>query len=180
MAQRSNYSPRQDLNVVNVLGHLSKDAEMFQAGNNNVVEFRIAINNAGPDGQGTWVEKPATFIQCTWWGKRAEAALDYLVKGKQVLIQGKLILDEWEDENKQLHSMHKIGVQNVQLLGGTRTDEPQEAAPARGRQPVRRAGQATEQVAPARTAARTRRAVRRAEQQAQPVGPIQLDDEAPF
>ena len=58
------------------------------------------------------------FIDITFWGKLAEIANQYLRKGSQVLVEGRLMFETWQDQNGQNRSRHSITVENMQMLGG--------------------------------------------------------------
>jgi single-strand DNA-binding protein len=59
------------------------------------------------------------FIDCSCFGKGAEVINTYCQKGKQLLVEGRLKLDVWEDkQGGGKRSKHSIVVENFQLMGG--------------------------------------------------------------
>lgn len=105
-----------DQNTVVVLGRITKDVELKQAGQSTVANFSIANNRVyAVNG----VKKEETnFFDCEVWGKLAEILKQYGTKGKQVLVTGKLQQKRWEDSDRKQHYKIIIRVDNLQLLGG--------------------------------------------------------------
>ena len=58
------------------------------------------------------------FIDITVFGRAAETANQYLRKGSQVLVEGRLSLNQWTDQTGQKRSKHEIIAENVKFLGG--------------------------------------------------------------
>ena len=114
-----------DINRVILVGRLVKDAELKYVGESAVCRFSIAVNRSRRDQSGNWVEE-AYYFDLTWWGKGAEGASRYLVKGKQVAIDGSLRMDKWTDQNGNQRSKVEIFCENLELLGGRETQEPGE------------------------------------------------------
>lgn len=56
------------------------------------------------------------FIDIVFYGKSAEIANTYVEKGKKLLIEGKLVLDQWEDSNNQKRSKHSLAVESFEFL----------------------------------------------------------------
>jgi single-strand DNA-binding protein len=105
-----------DINSVVIVGRLTRDAEMrYTNGGLAICKFSIAVNRRKRSGE-QWVDE-ASFFDISYFGKAAEAVHQYLVKGKQVAIQGELRQDRWEQEG-QKRSKVEIAAQSVQLLGG--------------------------------------------------------------
>jgi single-strand DNA-binding protein len=77
----------------------------------------------------TWQEE-GHFFNCVLIGKRAEALAQYLVKGKQIGIQGELRQNRWEQDG-QPRSRVEIFINDIQLLGGRGSDQRSDAGPSR-------------------------------------------------
>jgi single-strand DNA-binding protein len=105
-----------DINHVVLVGRLTRNAELKYTNNGGAVsKFSIAINQRRKkDDQ--WVDE-AHFFDIVLWGKTAESLNQYLVKGKQVGIEGQLRQNRWEQEG-QARSKVEIFATNVMLLGG--------------------------------------------------------------
>jgi single-strand DNA-binding protein len=105
-----------DVNHVILIGRLTRDAELkYTSGGMAVCKFAIAVNKRRKQGE-QWVEE-ANFFDIVLWGKTGEALNQYLVKGKQVAVEGELHQNRWEQDG-QSRSKIEINANNVQLLGG--------------------------------------------------------------
>jgi single-strand DNA-binding protein len=105
-----------DINHVILLGRLTRDAELKVLTNGQAVcKFSIAVNRRKKSGE-QWVDEP-NFFDIVLWGRQGETLSQYLVKGKQVAIDGELRQDRWEQDG-QNRSKVEIIANNIQLLGG--------------------------------------------------------------
>lgn len=104
-----------DINHVVLIGRLTKDAELrYTSSGMAVANISLAINQRRKrDNQ--WVDE-AHFFDAVVWGKQAEAISQYLVKGKQIALEGQLRQNRWEQDG-QKRSRVEISANNVQLLG---------------------------------------------------------------
>ncbi len=121
-----------DINHVVLVGRLTRNAELKYTNNGAAVsKFSIAINQRRKkDDQ--WVDE-AHFFDIVLWGKSAESINQYLVKGKQVGVEGQLRQNRWEQDG-QARSKVEIFATNVMLLGSGGGGGPRGAgAPAEGR-----------------------------------------------
>lgn len=106
-----------DYNHVGITGRLTRDATLktLQSGN-SVAEFGLASNRKFKDKEET------TFVDVTLWGRQAESLSEYLVKGKNVVVGGRLRLETWEVDG-QKRSKLSINADTVDFLsGGDRTE----------------------------------------------------------
>lgn len=83
------------INVVVISGNVTRDPELRQAGGAQVLEFGVCVNDRRRNDSGEWVDVP-NFIDCTVWGKRAEALSRMLRKGSQVTVEGRLHWRQWQ------------------------------------------------------------------------------------
>ena len=114
-----------DLNHVILIGRLTQDAELKYTQNGYAISsFSIAVNRSRKNGE-QWVEE-ANFFEVSLFGKSAENLKPYLVKGKQVAIDGELRQDRWESEG-QKRSKVVIVANSVQLVGGNNGTNGQSA-----------------------------------------------------
>ena len=105
-----------DVNHVILIGRLTRDAELkYTANGQAVCKFSLAINRRKKSGE-QWVEEP-NFFDVVLWGRQGETLNQYLVKGKQIAVDGELRQDRWEQDG-QNRSKVEIMANNVQLLGG--------------------------------------------------------------
>lgn len=113
------------LNEVRLIGNLTKDPESRAAGQSTIANFSIAVNRRWTAGDGTKKEE-VSYFDCEAWNKTGELVMNYLKKGRSVLVGGRLQQDRWEDKDGGKRSKIKIVVENVQFLG----QKPEEGAPA--------------------------------------------------
>ena len=106
------------LNKVILIGNLTRDPEIKHTAKGNVVaEFGLAVNRSFTSDQGEKREE-VTFIDVSAWGKTAQLAGQDLAKGRQVLVEGILQLNTWDDKQTgQKRSKLSVVVENLQFLG---------------------------------------------------------------
>jgi single-strand DNA-binding protein len=105
-----------DVNHVILVGRLTRDAELkYTPSGFPISTFSLALNRNKKNGD-QWVEE-AHYFDVELFGKSAESLKTYLVKGKQIAVEGELRQDRWEQDG-QKRSKVKIAASNVQLLGG--------------------------------------------------------------
>jgi single-strand DNA-binding protein len=106
-----------DLNHIDMIGRLTRDAEIkYTKANLCIANFAIAVNDMKKENN-SWVDE-VSFFDCTLFGKTAENIGKYLLRGKQVGIEGKLRQERWTNSEGEKRNRVKINVQTVQLLGG--------------------------------------------------------------
>jgi single-strand DNA-binding protein len=106
-----------DLNQCQFIGRLGKDPEQrFMSNGDAVASFSIAV------GWKTKEKEGAEWVNITAFGKLAEICTQYLTKGSQVFIQGRMKTDEYEKDGIKLYST-KIVAEKLQMLGG-KSDRP--------------------------------------------------------
>lgn len=111
-----------DLNSINIVGRLTKDCELsYTTGGTAVGKFSIACNRMKLKDNSV----PVDYFDVELWGKQAEALKQYLVKGKQVAINGRIKQDRWQGQDGKSHSKVSIVADTVQLIGGVKADAPQ-------------------------------------------------------
>ena len=90
------------INRVIVSGNLTRDPELRStAGGMAVLGFGVAVNDRRKNQQtGEWEDYP-NFIDCTMFGKRAEAVGRCLSKGTKVTVEGKLRYSSWERDGQR-------------------------------------------------------------------------------
>ena len=105
------------VNKVILLGHLGKDAETkFTPSGVAVSNFTLATNRRWKDQQtGEWKEE-TEWHRCVLW--RSENLSNYLLKGKQIYIEGRLQTRSWDDKDGQKRYTTEVVCDDVILLGG--------------------------------------------------------------
>ena len=108
------------INRVVISGNLTRDCELRQtASGTSVLSFGVAVNERRKNGQtGEW-EDYANFVDCTMWGKRAQAIAQYLTKGVKVAIEGKLRYSSWERDGQKRSKLDVI-VDEIEFMSQRR------------------------------------------------------------
>ena len=112
----------QDINSVVVIGRLTRDAELKYLPSGTTVSTFTLANNYRQKSGDQWTDN-ANFLDCSYFGKGAEGLLQYLLKGKQVAVNGELRQERWEKDGNKF-SRIKIIASHVELLG---SNEPRQA-----------------------------------------------------
>lgn len=105
-----------DINNVSLTGRLTRDPELrVTAGGTQLLSFTLAFNTSVRNRQtGEWEER-GNFIDCTMFGKRADALSRFLAKGQKVAIAGKLRYATW-DKDGQRHSKLDVIVDDIVFM----------------------------------------------------------------
>jgi single-strand DNA-binding protein len=108
-----------NVNRVILIGNLTRDPQLkYLPSQTAVVDFGMAINRKfkGANGED---REDVVYIDCSAFGKQAEVINQYCQKGKQLYIEGRLKLDQWEDkQGGGKRSKLSVVVENFQFLGG--------------------------------------------------------------
>lgn len=114
-------------NRVILAGHTTRDPESrAMPGGGTVCKFGLAVNHKWKDKAGE-SKQEVCFIDCVSFGKTAELIAKYVVKGRAILVEGRLKLEQWEDKNGGgKRSKHVVNVDNCQFLsfGDSDDDKP--------------------------------------------------------
>lgn len=111
-------------NRVILMGNLTRDPELRHLPSNMAVtSIGLAVNDRWKDKQtGEWKDK-ANFIDCEAFGRTAEVINEYFRKGRPIMIEGKLRLDQWQDQSGNSRSKLKVVIDSFEFVGG-REDGP--------------------------------------------------------
>ena len=113
-----------NLNKVLLIGNIGKDAEMrYSASGIPVSSFYLAVNKVYKNSNGEKQEK-TTWVKIVLFGKTAESLHKYLLKGKQVYVEGELNLEKYTDKDGIERYSTKVIGRLVQFLG-SKKDEPE-------------------------------------------------------
>ena len=114
------------------IGNLTADPEIRTMPNGEqVANFTIALNERYKAKDGNIVEN-VEYVRIVLYRRLAEIAGQYLHKGSQVYIEGRLKTRKWQDSNGQDRYTTEIQGDNLQMLGG-RQDEPKQAKPSKAK-----------------------------------------------
>ena len=105
------------VNKVILVGNLGADPEVkYLEGDNVVANLRLATTEAYKDRNGNRVEQ-TEWHDLELWGAQAKIAEQYLRKGSQIFVEGKIKSDTWQDEQGQNRKRTKIRVLSFTMLG---------------------------------------------------------------
>ena len=103
-------------NRVILVGNLTRDPEIrYIPSGTAVCEIGLAVNEKYKNAKGEWVDQ-ATFVDVVLWARTAEVASEYLSKGSQVMIEGRLKLDTWEKDGEK-KSRLRVVCDRMLMLG---------------------------------------------------------------
>ena len=120
------------LNKVMVIGHLGRDPEMrYTPSGRPVTTFTIAVSRSWNTADGERRTETEWF-NIVAWGNLAEICKQYLHKGQQVYIDGRLQTRRWEDKEGQKHTSVEVVANEMMMLGDRRdsSSQTQETEPA--------------------------------------------------
>ena len=103
-------------NKVLLIGNLTRDPELrYTSGGTAVASFGLAVNRKFKQGE-EWKDE-VCFVDITVWAKQGENCAEYLNKGSQAFIEGRLNYQTWEDKQSgQQRSKLEVVANNVQFL----------------------------------------------------------------
>ncbi len=108
------------VNKVILVGNLGKDPEVrYTSGGQAVASLRIATSRSWTDKQSGQRKEETEWHDVEVWGKQAEQCGEYLAKGRQVYVEGRLKTDKWQDKQSgQDRYRVKVVADTVRFLGG--------------------------------------------------------------
>jgi single-strand DNA-binding protein len=105
------------LNRVTLIGNLGRDAELRYTQNQQpVATFTLATSERWTDKQGQKQER-TEWHRIVAWGRLAEFCSEYLRKGRQVFVEGRLQTRQWDDKEGNKRSTVEIVARSILLLG---------------------------------------------------------------
>jgi single-strand DNA-binding protein len=90
-----------------VIGNVTRDAETRAAGKGTVTKWSVAVNRK------VGGQESVTFVNCSWFGTRAEKVAQYITKGGKIGVSGEIYQREYNSKQYL-----ECDVTNVDLLGG--------------------------------------------------------------
>lgn len=134
-----------------LVGNVTRDPQVkYTAGGTAVAEIGLAVNREWFDKQSNQKKTDVTFVDVSVFGRTAEVVGEYLTKGSQVLFEGRLQLDQWDDATTgQKRSKLRVIAEQMTMLGSQRSgdqrqEQPRQTQPSRQQerpQPSRRPGE---------------------------------------
>jgi len=105
-----------------LVGNLARDPESRQAGETTVTRLVVAVND-------TYSKDKVSYVDVEAWGKLGEICQKYLSKGRQALVDGRLVQDTWEKDGKKQSKLY-VKADNVQFLGSKGDKQQETSTPA--------------------------------------------------
>jgi single-strand DNA-binding protein len=116
------------VNKVILVGHLGADPEIrYTQGGSPVANLRIATNESWTNKNGQKEER-TEWHRVVAWSKLAELAGQYLTKGRQIFVEGRLQTRSWDDKEGNKRYATEIVATNIQFLGGAADRKTENAA----------------------------------------------------
>ena len=108
------------LNKVMLIGHLGRDPELrYTSSGTPVCSFSVAVSRRS-GGRDREQQDETDWFRVTAWERLAEICANYLTKGQQVYIEGRVRLDEWTGQDGQQRSNLAVTAYQMQMLGSRR------------------------------------------------------------
>jgi len=105
------------VNKVILVGRLGRDPELrYTQGGQAVANFTLATNEYFNNRDGERQER-TEWHRVVTWGKQAEFCSNYLAKGRQIYVEGRLQTREWEDKEGEKRRTTEVVAMTVQALG---------------------------------------------------------------
>ena len=116
------------VNRVIIIGHLGNDPEIRTMPNGEMIaNISVATSESWTDKNSGEKKTQTEWHRIVLYRRLAEIAGQYLTKGSQIYIEGRLKTRKWQDSNGQDRYTTEIQSDNLQMLGG-RQDEPKQQA----------------------------------------------------
>lgn len=118
-----------NLNKVFLVGNLTRDPELrYTPGGTPVATLGLAVNRfyKAKDGQN---QQDTCFVNVVVWGQAAEASNQYLQKGRQVLVDGRLQSRSWENQQGQKRTTIEVVANSVQFMSQRDSHSKGDSAP---------------------------------------------------
>jgi single-strand DNA-binding protein len=108
------------LNKVLLIGNLTRPPELrYTPSGTAVADLRLAVNRAYTTQSGERREE-ACFLTVIVWGKQAESCGEYLDKGSEVFVEGRIQTRDWEGKDGQKRSATEVVAERVQFMSRTK------------------------------------------------------------
>jgi single-strand DNA-binding protein len=173
-------------NRVIIMGNLTRDPDHRQiASGQSVCRLGLASNRQFKNRQTGAMVQEVCFVDVDVWGAQADSCNQYLQKGRPVLVEGRLKLDTWVDNDGQRRSKHSIVADRVTFLPAAGQQDSdfdfgtaQQPTEPKAAEPTKQAVAQPETPAPKVEAAKPE--PKAVVEKPAPTGEVNLKDQAPF
>ncbi len=136
-------------NKITIVGYLGRDPELrYTPQGTAVCNMSVATTEKRKNASGE-TEEHTIWFRVTAWGRQAESAAEYLAKGRQVYVEGRLRLEEYTDRDGAPRTSPEVNANDIQFLG-SRSETSQTTSASAGRNDEEE-GEMEAQAAPAST-----------------------------
>ncbi len=105
-------------NKITIVGYLGRDPELrYTPQGTAVCKMSVATSERRRGANGEEAEEHTTWFRVTVWGRQAELANEYLGKGRQVYVEGRLRLEEYADREGNPRISPEVTATDIQFLG---------------------------------------------------------------
>jgi single-strand DNA-binding protein len=105
-------------NKVILLGNLTRDPELrYTPQGSAVCEFALALNSVYTNKQTGQKVEEVSYIDLVAWGKTGETIAEYMKKGRQIMVEGRLKQDRWEAQDGKKMSKVRVTVESFTFVG---------------------------------------------------------------
>ena len=126
------------VNKVILVGNLGRDAEVrYTQGGTPVATLNMATTEVWNDRTSGQRQEKTEWHRIVVWGKQAETLSEYLLRGRQIYVEGRLQTRQWDDRDGNKRYTTEVRADRVVLLGGRGGEQPGRGREAGGEQPGR-------------------------------------------
>ena len=111
-------------NKVVLLGNLTRDPELKKSpAGVSVAKLRMAVNETYRDRQSGQPKEVTCFVDVAVWDKQADSCGQYLTRGSQILVEGRLVYEEWKNAQGESRNRLSVRADRVQFINTARRPE---------------------------------------------------------
>lgn len=108
-----------ELNRIFLIGRLTKDPELrYMPSGGGVATLRMAVNHTWRPKDSNEKKEEVLYIDVNVFGRSAETVKQYLAKGREVFIEGRLQQNDWQDKSGQKRTTFRVVAERFQFIGG--------------------------------------------------------------
>jgi len=111
-----------NLNKSMIAGNLTRDPELKTTPSGaEVANFTLAVNRVWKDKNGD-KQEDTTFVDVTAWGQQAAQICQYLEKGSNLFVEGRITTESWTNDKGEPRSKQIITLENFKFIGGKNSE----------------------------------------------------------
>ncbi|MCE2541931.1 MAG: single-stranded DNA-binding protein [Acidobacteria bacterium] len=123
------------VNKVILVGNLGRDAEVrYTQGGTAVATLNMATTEVWNDRTSGQRQEKTEWHRVVVWGKQAETLSEYLLRGRQIYVEGRLQTRQWDDRDGNKRYTTEVRADRVVLLSSRGGEPGRSGEPARGRE----------------------------------------------